>query len=189
MDGRRDENGKPLPAWSKEAREFAIERARAGDSASIIKLGLWQKFRVLKSRNAIIGIVHRAGAALGGGNQAKRLGGRKTARRIKAAQQWRPLSKVAALFAAEPMPPPEPELVIPEHERKTLMQLEDRDCRWGIGDPRKPDFHFCARPQVSGLPYCERHARRAYQPPIPRQSRASPANQGLRTGGPVFEDA
>ena len=31
------------------------------------------------------------------------------------------------------------------------------------------DFYFCGRGKVTGLPYCETHARRAYQPPQPRR--------------------
>jgi hypothetical protein len=62
-------------------------------------------------------------------------------------------------------------LVIPLHERKTLLQLEDTDCRWGIGDPKDADFHFCGKLKVPGLPYCEHHCRRAYQPPQERRKR------------------
>jgi GcrA cell cycle regulator len=31
------------------------------------------------------------------------------------------------------------------------------------------DFHFCGKNKVNGLPYCEFHARRAFQPAIPRR--------------------
>ena len=31
------------------------------------------------------------------------------------------------------------------------------------------DFHFCGKNKVPGLPYCEFHARRAFQPPQPRR--------------------
>jgi GcrA cell cycle regulator len=36
-------------------------------------------------------------------------------------------------------------------------------CRWPIGDPREPNFHFCGGPGVPGLPYCPEHAKMAYQ--------------------------
>src|SRR5262245_65191596 len=26
---------------------------------------------------------------------------------------------------------------------KTLVDLESDDCRWPLGDPRQPNFHFC----------------------------------------------
>ena len=37
-------------------------------------------------------------------------------------------------------------------------------CRWPIGDPAATEFHFCGRCPKSGSPYCEAHARKAYQP-------------------------
>ena len=58
---------------------------------------------------------------------------------------------------------------IPLHQRKALLDLEPCDCRWPIGDPQSPEFAFCGGPKVTGLPYCETHAKRAYQAPEPRQ--------------------
>jgi GcrA cell cycle regulator len=78
------------------------------------------------------------------------------------------VSPMQALFQADGYVPPAEEIVIPENERKSIQTLEENDCRWPIGDPRKPDFHFCGKPKIVGLPYCEVHARRAYQPPRPR---------------------
>ena len=46
-------------------------------------------------------------------------------------------------------------------EPKTVDTLERNDCRWPIGDPRHPDFHFCGAPQVAGRPYCDLHWRMA----------------------------
>ena len=36
---------------------------------------------------------------------------------------------------------------------KTLLDLEAGDCRWPIGDPQQPDFHFCGKKKIPGLPY------------------------------------
>jgi len=47
---------------------------------------------------------------------------------------------------------------------KALLDLEKHDCRWPIGEPRLPDFHFCGMPQVAGRPYCELHWRMSFQP-------------------------
>jgi GcrA cell cycle regulator len=70
---------------------------------------------------------------------------------------------------AEPYTPPAEELVIPLNERKSIQTLTEACCRWPIGDPQLADFHFCGRKKVTGLPYCEFHARRAFQPPQPRR--------------------
>ena len=69
----------------------------------------------------------------------------------------------------EPYTPPAEELVIPMNERKYIQTLTESCCRWPIGDPQQPDFHFCGKKKVAGLPYCEVHARRAFQPPQPRR--------------------
>jgi len=54
------------------------------------------------------------------------------------------------------------ELVIPEHERLSLLSLTEQTCKWPIGDPLNSDFYFCGRQSNEGKPYCEFHARRAY---------------------------
>jgi hypothetical protein len=51
---------------------------------------------------------------------------------------------------------------------KKLLELEAGDCRWPIGEPRHPDFHFCGAQRADGRPYCELHWAMAFQPPKPR---------------------
>jgi GcrA cell cycle regulator len=45
-----------------------------------------------------------------------------------------------------------------------VLTINDRMCRWPIGDPAENEFHFCGRNPKPGSPYCEAHARKAYQP-------------------------
>jgi GcrA cell cycle regulator len=54
---------------------------------------------------------------------------------------------------------------------KTLLDLESHDCRWPVGEPRHPDFHFCGARQAEGRPYCALHWGMAFQPPRPRHQR------------------
>ncbi len=54
------------------------------------------------------------------------------------------------------------ELFIPEAERISLLQLSEDTCKWPIGDPLNPDFHFCGQHSLEGKPYCEFHAKRAF---------------------------
>jgi GcrA cell cycle regulator len=70
---------------------------------------------------------------------------------------------------AEAYSAPVEELVIPGNERKYIQTLTECCCRWPIGDPQTPEFHFCGKKKVPGLPYCEFHARRAFQPPQARR--------------------
>jgi GcrA cell cycle regulator len=131
------------------------------------------------TRNAVIGKVHRLG-----------LSGRATTSRMKThrprtrpagagakrampsprfAQIGNPAVRALYQPEAEPFVPSAEEVVIPLAERKTIQTLVECSCRWPIGDPQHADFHFCGKNKVPGLPYCEFHARRAYQPPQPRR--------------------
>jgi GcrA cell cycle regulator len=128
------------------------------------------------TRNAVIGKVHRLG-----------LSGRATTSRMKSHRpRVRPLTarrpmktrlpsagnspfRALCLGDTEPYVPPAEELVIPLAERKYIQTLTESCCRWPIGDPQQPEFHFCGKKKIPGLPYCEVHARRAFQPPQARR--------------------
>ncbi len=59
----------------------------------------------------------------------------------------------------------------PRKEKKpgaTILQLNERMCKWPHGDPRDKDFHFCGKAAHPGLPYCSEHAAKAYQAPAKR---------------------
>jgi GcrA cell cycle regulator len=132
------------------------------------------------TRNAVIGKVHRLG-----------LSGRATTARLKShrpraraqvavkrlakptttrfAQTGNPAVRALYQPDAEPFVPSADELDIPLAERKSIETLTECNCRWPIGDPQAADFHFCNQKKMAGLPYCEFHARRAFQPPQPRR--------------------
>lgn len=46
----------------------------------------------------------------------------------------------------------------------TILALSDRSCKWPVGDPLSPDFHFCGKSAAPSIPYCTDHAQLAYQP-------------------------
>ena len=132
------------------------------------------------TRNAVIGKVHRLGLATRASSNrtnSSRLRLRQAQPRRAAAQQRQRASNVGNTAfrqmlesdLAQGAVPHVEEIEIPLGERKTLQQLTEGMCRWPIGDPQLADFHFCGRNKVTGLPYCEHHARRAYQPPQPRR--------------------
>jgi GcrA cell cycle regulator len=127
------------------------------------------------TRNAVIGRIHRLGLA-GRATTSRTPHPRRSTKRkpMPAVPTPTRMDKVRALHEAEPYVPPMEELVIPLNERKTVQTLEENDCRWPIGHPGQPDFHFCGKNKVPGLPYCELHARRAFQPPQPRRSSEQP---------------
>ncbi|MXN66229.1 GcrA cell cycle regulator [Stappia sp. GBMRC 2046] len=51
-----------------------------------------------------------------------------------------------------------------QETHSTLMELKHNTCKWPIGDPGDPDFHFCSQNAEGGKSYCEFHHRLAYRP-------------------------
>ena len=71
----------------------------------------------------------------------------------------------------------------PEMAGKTsLLDLNDKICKWPLGHPGEPDFHFCGEKVNPGFPYCVGHCGHAYQAQLPRRDRRPPPP--LPFGGP-----
>ncbi|MBF0562515.1 MAG: global cell cycle regulator GcrA-like protein [Alphaproteobacteria bacterium] len=49
-----------------------------------------------------------------------------------------------------------------DHRIRSVVELSATTCRWPIGDPKEPDFHFCGKRILTGKPYCAEHAAIAY---------------------------
>ncbi|UUR09271.1 GcrA family cell cycle regulator [Sphingomonas glaciei] len=87
-----------------------------------------------------------------------------------------------------PIPPAPPRRLMPakpapEMADKTgLLDLNDRICKWPMGHPGEPDFHFCGQQANPGYPYCVQHCGVAYQAQLPRRDRRPPPP--LPYGGP-----
>jgi GcrA cell cycle regulator len=79
-----------------------------------------------------------------------------------------------------PIPPAPPRRLVPAKpspeiaDKTTLLDLNDRICRWPMGHPGEPDFHFCGVAVNPGFPYCVEHCGRAYQAQLPRGTRRPP---------------
>jgi len=87
-----------------------------------------------------------------------------------------------------PIPPAPPRRLVPAKPspeiagKTSLLDLNDRICRWPMGHPGEPDFHFCGDKVNPGFPYCVEHCGRAYQAQLPRGARRAPPP--LPFGGP-----
>jgi GcrA cell cycle regulator len=71
-------------------------------------------------------------------------------------------------------PAPEPLRLINASDKSgriTILQLTEKTCKWPIGDPGHDDFCFCGHRPRENSPYCDYHARIAYQPAHDRQRR------------------
>ncbi|MGB8819225.1 MAG: GcrA family cell cycle regulator [Rhizobiaceae bacterium] len=62
-----------------------------------------------------------------------------------------------------------PALVAPEPKRIKLVELSERTCKWPLGDPMAQDFAFCGHESGDAGPYCQFHAKLAYQPASDRR--------------------
>ncbi len=107
------------------------------------------------TRNAVIGKAHRL----------------KLSNRVSPIQQNQKTKKpIKASIPANTSEAPEKQrgpkkkdIVISRGKGLKLEQLGPSMCRWPSGDPKAADFGFCGEKSVSGLPYCDEHARVAYQ--------------------------
>ena len=87
-----------------------------------------------------------------------------------------------------PIPPAPPRRLVPAKpspevaDKTGLLDLNDRICKWPMGHPGEPDFHFCGQQANPGYPYCVQHCGVAYQAQLPRRDRRPPPP--LPFGGP-----
>ena len=87
-----------------------------------------------------------------------------------------------------PIPPAPPRRLVPAKpspeiaDKTSLLDLTEKVCRWPMGHPGEPDFHFCGEAVNPGYPYCVEHCGRAYQAQLPRGARRPPPP--LPFGGP-----
>ena len=88
----------------------------------------------------------------------------------------------------QPIPPAPPRRLVPAKpsaevaDKTSLLDLNEKICKWPIGHPGEPDFHFCGKPSNPGFPYCVEHCGVAYQAQLPRRDRRPPPP--LPFGGP-----
>ena len=140
------------------------------------------------SRNAVIGKVHRLG--LEGRNKPGAAPAKPRPAEASPDEVASPAAEIAPVRTAEPeatdandAPGEEPvreaandstpgtddDVVVPIPRKLKLTELNERTCKWPIGDPMHDDFHFCGNESDEGRPYCEYHAGLAFQPASERR--------------------
>ena len=136
-EGRMTDNG-----WSDE--EVEILREMVGKGASMRMIG----DRVGRTRNAVIGKKDRLGIK---GPNSERINPLvKRNRREKSAEKPKPRIKRDSVYYVEAV-------IVPEGERRGLLDRLDNQCCFPIGDPLKEDFHYCNREREDGKSYCAHH--------------------------------
>jgi GcrA cell cycle regulator len=161
--------------WTDERVELLKKLWSDGLSASQIATELGNV-----TRNAVIGKVHRLGLSGRAKDKAAAAAQRprKAARPPSVPAPIAPVNRSNVVIAPIPRPPTfeensqflaDEDVAIPMSERVTIMDLRESMCRWPMGDPTKPEFRFCGARSITGLPYCNHHARIAYQPVTDRK--------------------
>ena len=172
--------------WTDERVDTLKKLWAEGLSASQIagKLGMGV------TRNAVIGKVHRLNLAgrvntprqqtprparkttAEGGPSAPR-GPSRPSMPTAGATALKSFAQPSAAPRMAPLPEPKPLRLVDTSKdgRITILHLSDKTCKWPIGDPQHDDFCFCGHGPRDGSPYCEYHARIAYQPAHERNRR------------------
>jgi GcrA cell cycle regulator len=122
------------------------------------------------TRNAVIGKVHRLGLSGRAKSPSSTSPRPRKARTSGMMRVSRPSMRGNTALAYDYDIEPEPEQIeIPAEQRKTLLELTEKTCRWPVGDPGSQEFYFCGGEAVNEAPYCSFHSRVAYQPATDRR--------------------
>jgi len=135
-----------MPDWTNERTERLKQLHAEGYSSSQIAADLGGV-----TRNAVIGKVHRLGLS------------RPWVKKVRPEKRGKHV-RLSALGHSDPAPKPlpkHPDENIPLEQRKQLLQLRARHCKYPIGHPGEPGFFFCGGP-VHARSCCVEHFRRCY---------------------------
>ena len=171
-------------SWTDERVEILRHMWLEGRSASQISAALGSGL----TRNAVIGKVHRLGLAgrvkpgaepndpLGAPQRAQAAPRRAAASAASheaspTLMASTPMTQGATALAMECEPQAqlqiaraEEEIVVPMSLRVTIVDLKEAMCKWPLGDPTSADFRYCGSATTGAGPYCQHHAKLAYQP-------------------------
>jgi GcrA cell cycle regulator len=162
--------------WNKDEDQQLVELWKGGSSASLIA----ERFPG-RTRNAIIGRIHRLGMSQKRTAETHRRISRTMTRLRKIERQEREArqpkvtqaSRIQALLKSEPLPAE----VNTDIAKVSVVDLEECHCKWVCSPVRNIfDPAYCGDRRVLGTPYCEAHARRAYKPTAPPQPRPLTTN-------------
>lgn len=185
---KRASSSKWTPEREQLVRSLWGAGLSAGQIAARLNCGL--------SRNAVIGKLHRLGLTDADRGKASK-DAMQVIRRIKSKPKPPRPKRTPFRPPILPVEPYKmgPEPVVPEAERRSVSEVLDGQCRWPIGDPLKPDFHFCNGRQIEGQSYCFHHLLRSVQererPALVAKFKPPPAATGEgidETASRSFED-
>lgn len=164
--------------WTEERVETLRKLWADGLSASQIAAQLGSV-----SRNAVIGKVHRLKLSSRGRSNAGATRTKKAAQptaSVKTTKSVAPMRTMTTTVGAtalkivydvEPVARQRPleNVVVPISRALQLVELTERTCKWPNGDPLTESFSFCGNDSAETGPYCQYHARIAFQPASERR--------------------
>jgi GcrA cell cycle regulator len=157
---RRHAVSPTISKWAEPTIARLAALRTEGLSSSQIATVLNAELGLSLTRNAVIGRLARSGLSILSGWR----GGRKAAsQRIKKPRQRKKLAAEIIEFRRKEAP----DIVdaqIPVEQRKSLINLGPRDCRWPVGEPQDADFFFCGAASDDGCSYCPSHTWRSIEP-------------------------
>lgn len=159
-------------AWTDER----IAQLKAGWEGGMTASQIAEQLGEGVTRNAVIGKAHRLGlearpSPVKAGDEAGDAAPAPVATAAATAPAPRPVA-VAQPPAAKAVPAVTKKPVrTGKAARTTLLDLNEKICKWPIGHPGDADFHFCGKPVQAGFPYCTEHCLVAYQAQLPRRDR------------------
>lgn len=161
--------GIPAFKWGEDACD-ELRKIWGQMSASAIARVFSRQFNSALTRGAIIGKAHRMG--LERLSPHKSYGGRPRSAQPKMTRQPRP--KASPRTPAAPARV-QPEAVVvalaPSPLMLSVMTINDSQCHYPFGDPKRGDFGYCGHRVRPGSSYCEHHHRIVWVPLSNRQRR------------------
>ena len=156
-------------AWTEER----IAQLKAGWEGGMTASQIAEALGEGVSRNAVIGKAHRLGLE----SRPSPVKGTEEAAAAPA-----PAKAAAPVAAPTAAPAPAATVVAKapaakkpartgKAARTTLLDLNEKICKWPIGHPGEADFHFCGKTSQASFPYCTEHCLVAYQAQLPRRDR------------------
>ncbi len=163
-------------AWTEDRVKILAKLWADGLSASQIAAELGGV-----TRNAVIGKVHRLGLAGRAKSKSPSTRARLPRKRQPSTPRYRAnygtvgatALKQEVVYETEPDTGTE-EIVIPVAQRRSILTINEKTCKWPIGDPGDDDFYFCGGDAGEDNAYCKFHARLAFQPPHHRRRAKAP---------------
>jgi GcrA cell cycle regulator len=138
--------------WTSEKTDL-VRELYPTHSASVIALKINERFGGAYTRNSIMGVIFRHKLKKGGMGRHP----------LYQLVQKRPPRKMKSKPKPEWKPPP----YIGPRPRGIqcpcqVVDLEQYNCHWPVGDPREPNFYFCGAVVVPDQQYCPTHYAMAY---------------------------